>query len=229
MDKVMKILLPFLLILLSACEPQQDQATSSTGTEIAPKFKSEPAQELPQKTDQTNKQVAGRVLQYGLYTLVKGGEIVDDAKTTTGKGVSKPVITRDRTVERIPLVRNKYMAYQYRLSNIADKSRVKLRRVLKHPEFKLPDGSTTTGSDFSIVKKVNRGKVFAYDAYALNEDYEMVEGEWTFQIWYKGDKLVEQRFITYHPDDEEMAKLTAPSWLDKKAVASLKSQKRRTE
>ena len=215
------LLLPFLLFLLSACEPQQDQATS----EIAPEFTSEPSQ----KIEQADKQVTGRVLQYGLYTLVKGGEIIDDAKTTTGKGVSKPIITRDRTVERIPLVRNKYMAYQYRLSNISDKSRVRLRRVLMHPEFKLPDGSTTTGSDFNIVKKVNRGKVFAYDAYALNEDYEMVEGEWIFQIWYKGDKLVEQRFITYQPDEEEMAKLTAPSWLDKKTVASLKSQKRKTE
>jgi len=197
-----KILLVSLMFLLSACDSAKEQVVS---------------QQLEE-----DKEVTGRVLQYGLYTLVKGGEIVDDPKTTTGKGVSKPVITRDRTVERIPLVRDKYMAYQYRLSNLPGKGRVKLRRVLKHPEFKLPDGTTSTGSDFTIIKKLDRGKVFAYDAYALNEDYEMVEGEWVFQIWYKGDKLVEQKFTTYHPGEEEMARLTAPSWLDKRSMASLK-------
>ncbi|MBE9568763.1 MAG: DUF3859 domain-containing protein [Proteobacteria bacterium] len=198
-----KIILIALLFQLNACySDNQRQASQQTS----------PVDKL------TAQEVTGRVLQYGLYTLVSGGEVVDDPKTSTGKGVSKPVITRDRTVERIPLVRDKYMAYQYRLSNIPEKSRVKLRRVLRHPEFRLPDGTTSTGSDFSITKRLNRGKVFAYDAYALNEDYEMVEGEWTFQIWYEDKKLVEQKFITYHPNEEEMARLTAPSWLDKKAM-----------
>jgi hypothetical protein len=75
--------------------------------------------------------------------------------------------------------------------------------VLKHPEFKLPDGTTSTGSDFMINNKLERGEVFAYDAYALNEDYEMVEGEWTFQIWYQDKMLVEQKFTTYWPEDDE--------------------------
>lgn len=149
-------------------------------------------------------QPRGRVLEFGVYTLLRGGEIIDNPKTTTGKGVSKPVITRDRTTDRIPLIKDKYMAYQYRLSNLPDTRTVKLRRILKHPEFKLPDGTTSTGSDFTINKKPERGEVFAYDAYALNEDYEMVEGDWTFQIWFGGSKLIEQTFTTYWPDDKEM-------------------------
>jgi hypothetical protein len=130
---------------------------------------------------------------------VRGGEVVVDPKTTTGKGVTKPVITRDRETDRIPLIKDKYMAYQYRLSNLPGTRTVKLRRVLKHPEFSLPDGTTSTGSDFMISKKLERGEVFAYDAYALNEDYEMVEGEWVFQIWYQDKILVEQKFTTYWP------------------------------
>jgi len=200
-----KVIVFTLIILLAACDSSKEEVAS------------------PQPDDK--KLVKGRVLQYGLYTLVRGGEVIDDLKTTTGKGVSKPVITRDRTVERIPLVRDKYMAYQYRLSNLPGKGRVKLRRVLKHPEFRLPDGSTSTGSDFTIIKKLDRGEVFAYDAYALNEDYEMVEGEWLFQIWYKNNKLVEQKFTTYHPGKEEMARLTAPSWLDKNAALQADASK----
>jgi len=164
------------------------------------------------------KQPSGRVLQYGVYTLVRGGEIIDNPKTSTGKSVTKPVITRDRTTDRIPLVKNKYMAYQYRLSNLTGRM-VKLRRILQHPAMNLPNGTVSTGSNFTINQRVERNEVFAYDTYAFNEDYEMVEGEWIFQLWYKNKKLVEQKFTTYHPDTEEMARLTAPSWLDKKKTA----------
>ena len=158
----------------------------------------------PQSTRNTGtadvvKQAEGRVLQYGIYTLLRGGKIIDSAVSTTGKAVTKPVITRDRETDRIPLIRDKYMAYQYRLSNIPGRL-VKLRRVLQHPAFHLPDGTISTGSDFTINKKLEHGEVFAYDAYAFNEDYEMVAGEWIFQIWYKHNKLVEQRFTSYHPD-----------------------------
>lgn len=141
----------------------------------------------------------GRILQYGVYTLLRGGEVVNSKKSSTGKAVSKPVITRDRETDRIPLIKDKYMAYQYRLSNLPDTHRIKLRRVLKHPPMILPDGTVSTGSDYSITRKVERNEIFEFDAYALNEDYEMVEGVWVFQIWYKDIKLVEQRFTTYQP------------------------------
>lgn len=151
------------------------------------------------------KQPSGRVIQYGIYTLLRGGKVIDDSRTTTGKGLTKPVITRDRTTDRIPLVKDKYMAYQYRLSNLPGRT-VKLRRVLKHPDFNKPDGTTSSGSDFTINKRLERGEVFAYDAYAFNEDYEMVEGEWVFQIWYKDEKLIEQNFVTYWPKEDTRLK-----------------------
>ncbi len=149
-----------------------------------------------------SKVASGRILQYGVYTLLRGGEVINSSKTSTGKSVSNPVITRDRETNRIPLIRDKYMAYQYRLSNLPDIRFAKLRRVLVHPPITLPDGSVTTGSDYTITQKVERNEVFAFDAYALNEDYEMVEGEWIFQIWFQDAMLVEQRFTTYRPEQE---------------------------
>lgn len=44
------------------------------------------------------------------------------------------------------------------------------------------------------------------DVYALNERYEMVEGEWIFQL-YLGDRLLtEQRFITFQPGPQAAKK-----------------------
>ena len=181
-----KFLLLILTIVLAGCE--QGTSTAEISGDVG-------------KTGVVQ-EPRGRVLQWGIYTLLRGGDVTDDPKTTTGKGVTKPVITRDRETDRIPLIKDKYMAYQYRLSNLPGKRTVKLRRVLKHPEFKLPDGTISTGSDFMINRKLERGEVFAYDAYALNEDYEMVEGEWVFQIWFEDKMLVEQRFSTYWPEEE---------------------------
>lgn len=144
----------------------------------------------------------GRVLRYGIFSPVRGGKVIESEQTTTGKALSNLVMTFIRETEQIPIKKDRLLAYQYRLSNIPVKGYAELRRVLKHPAFTRPDGTVTTGSDYTIRKKVERNEVFAYDVYGLNEPYEMVEGEWVFQIWYQDRKLVEQKFTTYWPDEE---------------------------
>jgi hypothetical protein len=150
----------------------------------------------------------GRVIKYGLFELVRGGGLVDDPKTSTGKSLAKPVIMLVEQTDRIPLIKDSHLAYQYRIWNLPDQPRIiKLRRVLIHPEMKLPDGSVSTGSDYEIKGKVRIGQVVAYDSYGLNEDYEMVEGDWIFQIWYQDEKLIEQTFTSYWPEEEEITAL----------------------
>ena len=140
---------------------------------------------------------SGRVLRYGIFSRVRGGNQVDSAKTSTGKALSNLVMTFIKQTDQIPIKKDTLLGYQYRLSNIPGKGYAELRRVLVHPEFQLPDGSVSTGSDYIIKKKIERNEVFGYDVYGLNEHYEMVEGEWTFQLWYRGKILLEQKFVTY--------------------------------
>ena len=146
---------------------------------------------------------SGRILRAGVFSKVSGGEVIESSRSSTGKVLSKLVMTFIRETERIPIKKDTILGYQYRLSNLPETGTVNLRRVLKHPEFQLPDGRVSSGSDFTLTKKVERSEVFAYDVYALNEDYEMVPGDWTFQIWYNGTMLLEQKFTTYRPEDEE--------------------------
>jgi hypothetical protein len=58
-----------------------------------------------------------------------------------------------------------------------------------------------------IKAKVTVNQVIAYTGYGLDEDYEMVEGDWVFEIWHHDKKLVEQKFTTYRPDKEEQVAL----------------------
>jgi hypothetical protein len=179
-----------ILLLLVAAGCSKDPATTSSSNAVQ------------QNSAGKTVEPSGRILRAGVFSKVSGGEVIESSKSSTGKVLSKLVMTFIREAERIPIKKDTILGYQYRLSNLPETGTVKLRRVLKHPEFQLPDGRVSSGSDFTMTKKVERSEVFAYDVYALNEDYEMVPGDWTFQIWYNGTMLLEQKFTTYWPEDE---------------------------
>ncbi|MDX2502953.1 MAG: hypothetical protein QNL62_00550 [Gammaproteobacteria bacterium] len=86
----------------------------------------------------------GHILRYGIFSPLRGGKIIKNEQTSTGKALSNLVMTFIRETEQIPIKKDRLLAYQYRLSNIPVKGYVKLRRILKHPSFTRPDGTVTT-------------------------------------------------------------------------------------
>lgn len=164
-------------------------------------------EELANKSS-VERPIWARVSKAGLFRVVRSGGVVDTPGSSTGKSISKPVIELVRITDQIPIFKDAHMSLQYRIGAIPEGVHwLDLRRVLKHPEMTLPDGSTTTGSDYMIREKVSVRHVIAYTGYGLNEDYEMVEGDWTFEIWLDDRKLIEQAFTTYWPDEVELAEL----------------------
>jgi hypothetical protein len=129
----------------------------------------------------------------------------DEITANTGKVINKPVLELGEQTDRIPLVKDTYFAYRYRIldlpKDVVKRPVVELRKVLTHPEMTLPDGSTATGSDRTFKGRTSVGQVIGFDGYAFNEDYELVEGDWTFQIWYQDQMLVEQTFTMYWPEE----------------------------
>ena len=199
----MKYLIPMALLLaLPGCDRNssepQDSAMMAPSDEGA-------ADKIPAYLD---KPLTGRVNQRGLYKLVRSGGVVDDPNTSTGKIIAKPVIQLVRSTERIPLIKGAQMYLQYRIKPFPDRpAYVDFRQVLKHPEMTLPDGSISTGADIPFKGKVSANQSIGYIGYGFDEDYELVEGDWVFEVWYQDKKLVEQTFTTYWPDKEETALL----------------------
>jgi hypothetical protein len=194
-----------LLITLLGCESEIPTSKDNMEAETSP------ASTTSEETlSYLNQPLKGRVSQRGLYKLVRSGGLVNDSRTTTGKAIANPVIKLVESTERIPLIKGLQMHLQYRLWPLPDQPAfVDLRRVLKHPAMHLPDGSVSTGSDYMTKTKVSVNQVIAYTGYGLDEDYEMVEGDWVFEIWYKDRKLIEQTFTTYWPDEKEIAAIEA--------------------
>jgi len=200
-----------IVFFLSACEQYStDSSADTTRTGTQPAFLQQPLQ--------------CKVSQYGLYRMVRNGGVINDAKTTTGKVIASPVIQQLATTQRIPLIKGAQMYLQYRLWSLPNKpAYVNLRRVLKHPQMTLPDGKTTTGSDFMVKRKVSSNHVIVYTGYGFDEDYELVAGDWVFQIWYQDKKLIEQTFTTYWPDKKEIARLKSQLQLGNKVFTKMQS------
>lgn len=149
----------------------------------------------------------GKVIEYGIYRLVKAGRLQQNTATSTGTIINKPVLEHIKRTNRIPIEQNTYFAYQYRISQLPDETRIRpaleLKRIVEHPAMILPGGSKSNGSERIIRAKVNTGQVIALDGYAFNEYYEMVAGDWIFQIWYKEHLLIEQKFTSYWPKERK--------------------------
>jgi hypothetical protein len=192
-----------LLIALHGCERDSSESKDKAQTETA---QDESASEAT--LSYLNQPLKGKVSQRGLYKLVRSGGLVEDSRTSTGKAIANPVIQLVRSTERIPLIKGLQMHLQFRLWPFPDQPAfIDLRRTLKHPAMNLPDGSISTGSDYMMKAKVSVNQVIAYTGYGLDEDYEMVEGDWVFEIWYRDKKMIKQTFTTYWPDEDEIAAL----------------------
>ncbi|MEN8207539.1 MAG: DUF3859 domain-containing protein [Pseudomonadota bacterium] len=216
----MKHLIPFIIVaVLTGCdrtpdtsqEPPSDSGAGDETTAAAT------AADTSTETQAPNDVPKGRVIRAGIFKAVHEGRLLENTSGTTGKSLKSLTLEFVKGTERIPLVKDTYLGFQYRVTTLPPelekKREMELRRVLRHPEMLLEDGSTTTGSDYTVSRKIKLGQVNAYDAYGFHDDYELVEGEWVFQLWYRDNLLVEQKFTTYRPE-ESMVPVQEPSASD---------------
>jgi hypothetical protein len=212
----MKYLIPLtFMFALAGCEQATetgtpDQGATTASANVAATGTDEGSSQAP---DSPARELKGQVFQFGIYKATKKGRIADSAETDTGKVERKPVLEHVSMTDRIPLVKGTYFGYQFRLFNLPPEAMIKpvmeLRKVLIHPEMTLPDGTKSTGWDRTFKGRVETQQVVGFDGYGFHEDYELVEGDWIFQIWYQDQKLIERKFVTVQPQPEQAAEAAA--------------------
>ncbi len=57
-------------------------------------------------------------------------------------------------------------------------------------------GKTTPREEFDAHRKIGR---VLYESYHFDHDWEMAPGVWSFEIWYDGKKMAEQKFTVSKP------------------------------
>lgn len=162
----------------------------------------DPAGISVQITSETNldaQALTGRVTKYGLFEVLRTGPLLDNKQTNTGKTHSGSTIQLIEQTERIPLQKSNYFGFQSRIEPLPDRQSIEVKKVVRHPEMILPDGSRKSAYEVDEIKKVSSGVALMTAGYSLDEDYELVQGEWIFQYWFENKLLVEQKFVTYVP------------------------------
>ena len=144
----------------------------------------------------------GKVTKFGLFRERGKGWVEDDKNAGTGRVIRGATLEFTEDTNRIPLRKGVFFGYRYWLKFPALENQVSFKRVLIHPQMILPDGSKVTRSERKIGKGTTHGIVTSIDAYAFSEDYELVEGDWIFQLWYEDRMLAEQKFTAYWPAEE---------------------------
>jgi len=139
------------------------------------------------------------ILNYGYYEFSGESKRVANPLTSTGYVTQGEAMLVKKT-RRIPVKQGRLFGFRFRIDNMnKNVGRIPLELVVTHPEMRKPDGSLSTGYQYSMDLKVSNGVVEDKTGYRLNEPYELVEGEWTFEYRFMNRSLIKQTFVTYKP------------------------------
>ncbi|MCB1475141.1 MAG: DUF3859 domain-containing protein [Rhodobiaceae bacterium] len=133
------------------------------------------------------------IVDTGIYTVVAGAETANkDAPTGVIKSPDSFNLT-ERTTTIAGRVGLEF-GLRYVAVGAPEGVEVPLDIVLTFPPEGLPDPTEKTPihkTEFSRTKKIGET---VYLGYGFENNWEIVPGTWTFEIFHKGQKLAEQRF-----------------------------------
>ncbi|MGD8566977.1 MAG: DUF3859 domain-containing protein [Gammaproteobacteria bacterium] len=140
--------------------------------------------------------IKAEVTEYGYYKKKGDFKRYRNIATTTGYVKEGSDVELVKQTHRVPLAMNRLFGFKFRVTGFDDKEAVQLKLVVTHPKIKRANGSTSTGYSYPVLVDVKDGVIENRSGYSIDHDYEMVEGTWTFELWYYKQKLVSQTFET---------------------------------
>lgn len=148
----------------------------------------------------TDRAIGAQITQYGIAQVELGDGVVETPTTTTGEMREVLDVQYDTTTDRIPATLGTSFGVQYIIWGAPRGSWVPLEMRTVHPPLTNPaTGRTTTQSVWQTEARVGdiSGRI-----YTLEYDWEVVPGDWSFEIYYEGTLIEKQDFILYDPDME---------------------------
>lgn len=137
-----------------------------------------------------NENVTAQIIDFGFYELAGQSIVVNSREAATGKRRynSKPVFLEKAT--NIPAILGYSFGFRYKVYGMPVNSLVELKKVLKYPELK---GKSSSSSKL-ICMTDSEGSIEKATGYTFDEEFELVPGIWTFEIWYNEKLLVTKSF-----------------------------------
>lgn len=127
-----------------------------------------------------------------------GGELVDDPTSKTGKSWVNTKLSNVKETNRIPLVKGHGFNVQLLLFFLPAETQA-IDVTMSHPPMALPSGEVLSTQSGRIPTEAEMLFPQVSFTYMLDEDYELVEGDWVLVFSHQGEELFNITFTTYRP------------------------------
>ena len=125
-----------------------------------------------------------------------GGEMTEDPNSETGFSWTDTKLNNIEETNRIPLKKGHGFHVQLLLFTLPmDTPSVQVSWA--HPPMTLPSGEVITQRTAAIPTESGMAFPGVSFTYTLDEDYELVEGDWVITFSHEGEELFQITFTTY--------------------------------
>jgi hypothetical protein len=134
------------------------------------------------------------ILEYGIMEDIEPAKRVSTPFTASGFMKVSSNVRFVKETDQIPKTIGSRFGLRYSISGLPSQPGSDVSVALIHPTIQKREGTTTTGYEVQVGTQPVNGTIMNYSGYSLDHDYELVSGEWTFEVRYKNQKLVSKTF-----------------------------------
>ena len=138
------------------------------------------------------------VVSAGLFKSKIARKVASPGSATGTRDVIASETLLRRTTETTARLGDEF-GFRYRIVGAPKGAKVPVKIVTIYPGEGLHNPKTdkmTQREELNVDRQIGR---LPYESYSFDHDWEMVPGTWSFEIWYDGKKLAEQKFTVTKP------------------------------
>jgi hypothetical protein len=140
-------------------------------------------------------EMVGEVLEYGIYGVESEQNQVRNLSTPTGYSRHGGDVRLKYQTNQIPKQLDRLFGFRFRILGLQKNlTQLQLNLVVSHPEMIRPNGTRANGYGYPVSLGVKDGVLENQSGYRFDQPFEMVAGEWRFEYWLNGKKIIGQTF-----------------------------------
>lgn len=146
----------------------------------------------PELTSDQISIIEAEVVEYGLYEIGKTREVDNDSYIAGSSLVTKSH-KLIKTTNQIKSEVGSIFGVMFKITGLPERRKIQFREVMKFPEMTDPDSGIT--QSYYESTKFFKNEMSRFKGFTFEYDWELVKGDWTYQIYYQDTLLAEQTFI----------------------------------
>jgi hypothetical protein len=139
------------------------------------------------------------ITEFGTYDSVSTNNTTAAPGTATGTVTARTNLTHAKTTTTVPASIGSHFGFRYQVIGQANGAMVNLKRIILVPQPGIRNpatGNTTVRDEYDYKKRIGDT---GFAAYKLDDNWEVVPGTWTIEIWDGNRKLASKSFNLVKP------------------------------